>query len=222
MRISQTHLVNGWTLTLLSLALGAASLCSAATITYNVNLTVGTASVSGDITTDGTIGVINGDNLPSNILNWNLVLTSSSNSTLCSGKPCTFDLIGPNGIVGSFGEQLDINHGVDLSATTTQLLFNFSGTDGGYIFFETGASAAVCFETTTDCLSSAFGAGESLYVGGVFSGDYELTSLSGTQVIGTATGSGSGTPEPSTLVLLGAGIMLLGFRKLGNRHPRCR
>jgi hypothetical protein len=44
--------------------------------------------------------------------------------------------------------------------------------------------------------------------------DVQFTSMTGTQVIGTA----AGTPEPSTVALLGAGIAFVGFRKLRNSN----
>jgi hypothetical protein len=215
-------------LTLLSLALGV-TLGGAASITYNVNFTVGPASVTGDIVTDGTIGNLVDPSFSDgvHIINWNLLLNDPTTLTKppftpCDGPPCTFDLFGPPGI-GAFGGHLVSANGNDLSATATQLLFNFSGTDGGYFLFETGASAAVCFETTaSNCISFQYGAGESLYINSASvqynhcpdnSGSYDCrySSLTGSQVIGTA--AGSSAPEPSTLALLGAGIAVLGFRQ---------
>jgi hypothetical protein len=203
-------------LILWSLAIFIASSCAAASITYNVDLTVGAASVTGTITTDGTIGVLNPLGSPSNILDWNLVLddpTSYPSGSPCSHLPCRA-VLGPAVAGESPGE--NINQGADLSATATQLLFDFSGTDGGYFFFETGNYGAVCFETATNCLSPSFGVGESLYIDPNFdfNSDLQFTSLSGTQVIGTSSAPGT-TPEPSTVALLGAGILsLLGFRNV--------
>lgn len=223
---------NVLSLTLLILLVGAASFCRASDITYNVNLQVGEATVTGTITTDGTIGVFNNDlGLGSLFLDWSLVLNdptvvyvNGQPSTNCLGLPCTFDLIGP-----SNGNQVVDFLGADLSATATQLLFNFSGTDGGAFFFETDDSAAVCFETTTDCISYGFGAGESLYINPWFVSpleppqvDLQYRSLSGTQVIGTAAGSGSVIPEPSTLALLGTGIAILGSRGSWKKRQRGR
>src|SRR5271167_2429328 len=84
-------------LALLSLTLGALSLCNAANagdITYNVDLTVGAATVTGDIVTDGTIGVLCvRDNCSDPILGWNLVLNDSTVSSCGGLRPCTFDLL---------------------------------------------------------------------------------------------------------------------------------
>lgn len=220
MRFSRTRFAANPGFTLWSLVLCAASSCGAASITYDVNLTVGAASVTGTITTDGTIGVLNSLGSPSNILDWDLVLndpTVYSSGSPCSHLPCTADL-GPAVPGEAPGE--DINSGADLSATATQLLFNFSGADGGYFFFETGNYGAVCFETATNCLSPGFGAGESLYIDPNFdfNSDLQFAGLSGTQVLGTS--SSAGTPEPSTLALLCAGIALLGFSRHANKERR--
>lgn len=58
MRISLTPFARS--LTLISLAFIAASLCSASEITYYVDQTVGDGDVTGFIETDGTIGTLGG------------------------------------------------------------------------------------------------------------------------------------------------------------------
>jgi hypothetical protein len=186
-------------LSLLSLTLGVASLCGATAITYNVNQTIGAGGVTGFIETDGTIGVLDtgGSAGIANILAWNLLLNDGTT---------TFDLLGPPNSVGT--------NGVDLSATATQLLFNFSG--GSFLFFETDNTGVVCFGAQT-CGFGPPGTGARLEIGGFDVGPIQFTSLSGTQVIGTT--STSSIPEPSTLALLGAGIALLGFRKLVTLSP---
>ena len=204
-------------LAVLFLVFGGASVCSANT-TYDVNLTIGAATVSGYIVTDGKLGVLNPLGLPSDIIDWNLLLNDPTHYVggfPCSYLPCTVDLTGPNNTGGINGYQTADVFGADLTATATQLLFNFSGTDGGYIYFETGNYGAVCFETTTDCLAPAFGAGESLYIdpNHDFDSDYQYTSLLGTQVIGNVSSAPS-VPEPSTFILLGMAITLAGFRKI--------
>ena len=92
------------------LLVAVAPLCSGETKTYIVNLTIGAGSVTGVITTDDTIGTLG----PSNILGYNLLLND--------GTDTPYNLIGPP----------DFNlflTGSDLSATATQLLFNFTGPD---------------------------------------------------------------------------------------------
>src|ERR1039457_2551246 len=58
-------------LALVPLALGAASLCSAGSITYQISLTAGVGSATGYIVTDGTIGVLG----QANIIAYNLFLS---------------------------------------------------------------------------------------------------------------------------------------------------
>jgi hypothetical protein len=215
MRISRTILAaNARSFALLSLVLGAASLCSADEITYNVNLTIGAGGVTGDIVTDGTIGVIS----MSNVVDWNLILTTTS--TQCFGQPCTVDLLGP--VSDPSGSSQFISFGADLTATATQLQFDFSETDLGFAYFRSTSQsivAGVCFfdPTRENCFSPNPSSGEQLVLGD----DSEFTSLTGTQVIGTASSS-AGTPEPSTLPLLGVGIALLGLSRLGIKQQRSR
>ena len=163
-------------LALVPLALGAASLCSAGSITYQISLTAGVGSATGYIVTDGTIGVLG----QANIIAYNLFLSdpaadlngfSTWTLVCCTFFPFT---------------------GSDLSATATHLLFDFSGTDGGGVDF---ADPTLDFQL---CLSTAGGAfGGPCQGAGVglafltslpsFGYNYQFTSVSGTAVIGTAT-----------------------------------
>jgi hypothetical protein len=186
------------------LLLVAASLCSADSITYDVNLTVGAATVTGDIVTDGTIGVLTAlSNGP--VINWNLQLTD--NHDLCAGSPCAVDLFGPYHFPGP-GVPLEmlLGSGTDFTATATQLLFNFSGVDGGYFGFM-NAVDVFCLESTNFCAGGGTGPGleVSFGIGSVV----QSTSLSGTWVIGTA-GSNTSVPEPSTALLLVPAFVGLG------------
>ena len=181
------------------LVLGAAPICNASAITYNVNLTIGGGSVTGDIVTDGTIGVL----VEANIVGYNLLLTDPAVIA-----PSTFNL---------FGSNFFLFNGSDLSATATQLLFNFSGTDSGAVDFASPSlNYDVCFSTGPS--SFCEGAGETLTFLGTspFGQDVQSTTLSGTHVIATT----SSVPEPSTLALLCAGSVLFGFLKPGYRPRR--
>src|SRR6516164_8683349 len=79
------------------------------TITYNVNLASAAASVTGDNVTDGTTGVLS----LSNIVDWNLTVSTPGYGTV--------DLLGP--LSGNNSE--DFLGPNDLTATTTGLFFNF-------------------------------------------------------------------------------------------------
>ncbi len=214
MRISWTSrtplAVTGRSLTLLAFVLSAAPICSAANITYNVNLTIGAGSATGDIVTDGTIGFLTKDD----IVDWNLLLNTGTTS---------FDVTRSNGEVAGITDSA-------LSATATQLLFDFDVVSiSSSIFFASltfpQPEYELCIAASANTCVSGSPAGAEQINYFTFSGvgdTSDFAVLSGTQVIGTATGSGSGTPEPSTVVLFGAGFTLLGFRKLGNGHPRGR
>lgn len=177
MRISQLSLIAP-----LLLTLGAASLCSAASITssttYYISASIGNGSVTGDIVTDGTLGVL----AQSNIIGYNLLLsdpgvnrlTSAYNLTCCNFFP--FD-------------------GSDLTATSTQLLFNFNGTDsGGIDFADPSLDYQLCFSTIAYGANSTCAvAGETLSfleipVGSFFPTglDFESTPVSGDQAIANA------------------------------------
>ena len=120
--------------------------CVAGDITYGVDQTVGIGSVTGFIETDGTIGVLS----TGNILDWNLLLNDGST---------TFDLLGPlSGSNSQFGVS-----GSELSASATQILFDFSG--AGWAMFQapmlfTGFDLW-CTQGTIQCTSS-IGTGEVL------------------------------------------------------------
>jgi hypothetical protein len=96
--------------------LGAASLCNA-DIIYGVDLTIGAGTVTGDIVTDGTIGVLGAGD----IVDWNLQLNDGSGS-----PDAAFDLLGP--LSGS--NSAIFFAGADLSATPSQLLFDFDPPSG--------------------------------------------------------------------------------------------
>jgi len=186
-------------LALLSLVLGAASVCSAASITYYLDLTAGANSVTGDIVTDGTIGVLDA----ANIRDWNLLLAHGAT---------TFDLLGPlsgsNSVLGGTGLE-------DFSATANQLLFNFSAPNFGTLFSASSVGGeTLCFVAASSGGCIVGGDLSSLEIG-VNNFD-QFTSFSGTVAVGTT----ASTPEPSTFALLGAGIVLFGFRRLGNRRQQ--
>jgi len=101
-------------------------------ITYNVDQHIGSGKVEGTITTDGTLGVL----AKANITDWTLDLTSGAD---------TFTL--------NLGNSQVLLQGLDLTATPTELLFNFNGTDGGYFAFQANNPGLfsgyhyVCFDT---------------------------------------------------------------------------
>ena len=152
----------------------------AASITYNVDESVGSASAVGTITTDGTLGTL----MESDILSFTLTISQGANSQ-------TFDQT--NGAISYYG--------TDLSATTSGLFFNFSSTpgDGLSLYYPSpGYTYDLCF-SVTGCNGSL--GNLHVYVNGV----ENVVSLSGTQEVATV--AAAATPEPSSLALLGTGLL---------------
>src|SRR5580700_10349958 len=81
-----------WMLAIVALAFSA--LVSASSITYNVNLTIGTGSATGFITTDGTIGALSA----ADITNFDLIINDGTASMTLLGP-----LSGNNSYVTDFG-----------------------------------------------------------------------------------------------------------------------
>ena len=229
-------------LILLFLGIGIAAPCSASPITYSINqtfaaldvpgaiglspttATIGPITVTVDIVTDGTIGTLN----ESDIIGWSVSLVDNQPVSIChltTGLPCQISVHDQN------GTPPPTVAGTDLSATATQLLFNFSGTDNG--FFDFGVNGGnFCFQTkANDCFTPAFGAGElvnvtifadpslaggnsywSGYIGNVYISDWPLyyTNSAGTDVI-AAVSSSQNVPEPTSMALLGFGVFCVGM-----------
>lgn len=90
--------------------LGAPTISRADDITYDINQTVGTGTVVGTITTNGTLGVLT----ESDIVGGSVTITGLGLS-YAAGLPSS----------------IFVFSGDDLSATDESLIFNFSGTDDG-------------------------------------------------------------------------------------------
>ncbi len=150
----------------LAIALGGP--CAAGDITYNVTEKIGAGTVKGDIVTDGKSGVLS----TADIVNWNLQLTGVGAST-------TLTSVG--------GASAVLLEGGDVTATSTKLLFNFSGADAGYLLFQANpgvfsGTKYFCVDTT----SNVCNAGASVVPGSVFDSSAQFELFSGDQVIGTA------------------------------------
>jgi PEP-CTERM motif len=186
---------------IIPLLLGAAVL-SASSITYDVDQMVGAGGVTGYIETDGATGVLGlGD-----VLDWNLTLNDGTT---------TFDLLGP--LSGS-NSTLDLQ-GSDLSATSTQLLFNFNDTAEGFVLFQSpsiGSKQDFWCPADANTVNTCAGqpAGESLQISPT--GVDQFTGYSGTGVV-IASVSTSAVPEPASIpfALAGlAGIFMAGRRRV--------
>jgi hypothetical protein len=159
-------------------------------ITYDLNAPlIAGSTATGTITTDGDIGTIG----VTDIVDWNITLTDGAG---------TFDLTGPL----SGNNSGILSQGSDLTATSSNLSFNFSADDGGRLIFENpsigSGGPALCYASTDDCTPAiAVGINITTQNG---EGDVNNTIESGTEVIASA---GSSTPEPGSFGLLGIGMV---------------
>ena len=165
-------------------------------ITYNVNLTFGSAgSMVGTITTDGTIGVLT----TSNIVSWSLTLADSpTNSTLLTSGNSAFN----SGIYNTGGQPNNA-----FTATSTNLTMTYSG--GGF-WSVSGASGSFCMTDWYNCFGSiAYGTWD-------INGDnaYSDSGAGGSQVIGTggtvATSTSAGTSTYVATASVAAGTAIPG------------
>jgi hypothetical protein len=179
------------------LILGAAG-ASFANVIYNVDLSIGTGTVTGTITTDGATGPL----ALTDLKDWNLTITDGVTSV---------SLTGPS----SGSNSSDFINGSPLSANATNILFDFSGSavDNAYFFFEKGTSPNVdfvCFGPGGGgafqgvCASGQNGNVEAFEIN---SGDNQSVLLSGTLPIATV--APAAVPEPSSLILLFVGVSVL-------------
>jgi hypothetical protein len=178
------------------------SVIARANIIYPVNTTITSSdptgnplqsnTVSGSITTDGTIGVVGA----SDILSWNLNLIDGLNAAN------DFDLTPADSTVVE-------DTGSALSATVTGLSFNFSGTGEFLIQANTpgpfSGSSYFCFSTGSACLAGETISPRFITVDGVVAtGAAEPI---GSQPLAPPSGS---VPEPSSYGLMITGVLGAG------------
>jgi hypothetical protein len=162
----------------ISMLLGA-GVSNANAIIYNVDQTIGAGSVIGDIQTDGTTGILDS----ANIIGWNLEL---------NGVGASLNLTNSNSVV--------FDGGFDVTATATNLLFNYSGTDNGFLLFQVNLFSGndyYCNAVTSQGFDCAPGASVVPQSFSDPSAQFELRT--GNQVIGTVA---SAVPGP----IVGAGL----------------
>jgi hypothetical protein len=178
-----------------TVAVFALAFTARADITYSINDTVGAGTVTGSITTDGFLGTLQ----TSDIIDWNLVLTNGSGTTL--------DLTGPSAIAPI--EEVKVV-GSSLTASSTNLSFDFGG--AGYLLIQqNGLNNGGTYFCDAGAGSPCTADGESDFPGLVFSANQQFVPRSGDISIGTAADLGSTVPEPSSVFLLSGALLGVGL-----------
>ena len=176
----------------------------ASPIVYDINDIVGAGTVTGTITTDGTLGTLQ----TSDITGWNLVLDNGFGTIL--------DLTGPSVVAPIEGVEVA---GSDLTASAGALSFNFSATDGGFFLIQQNglANGGTYYCEGAIGQANCIAGGESDFPSGAFAPNQQFAPRSGTVTLGSASSAPSGVPEPSTvpLLIVALGSMFLGKKLIG-------
>ena len=179
-----------WMVAVVFAAIGAPTVLRAQTdLTYAVNQTVGAGSVTGTITTDGTIGGIGAGN----IVGWNLTLADGANTLILTP---TNSSVTDSGCCGNA-----------LTATPTDLTFNFGlSEEWGSQFDFNGIGPTV----GSLCISAYCVSGSGIDISNlesdgdnVYAGEFSVDNIA------------TVTPEPGTAVLwlTGIGLMIVVMRR---------
>jgi hypothetical protein len=149
-------------------------------------------SVTGSITTDGTKGPINA----SDITAWNLLLTDGSLTQSLVNDPSL-----QNSFVGSSG--------TDLSATATQLKYDFSG--NGFLQFDNaGFANGTTILLSYLCYASVSGCGVGSQAAQTSAISFEIYTDPFQQETGSVVIAAT-TPLPAALPLFAAGLGVMGL-----------
>jgi MYXO-CTERM domain-containing protein len=187
-----------WICALALTGLLAPSVLKADDITYNIDLTVGSGSIIGTITTNGDTGVLTAADL----VGWSLAVND--------GTPL-LTLQGPT--TGNNSDAVIV--GSDLSATSTQLLFDFSGSEGSFLIGANSGSSYFCATSYESC--SGGDVPPDITLNDLLTGTYTYESESGDVALGTAVPTVAAAEPPSWSLLL-AGLGLLGMIEVMRRR----
>ena len=160
----------------------------AAPITYNVNQTIGAGSVVGTVETDGTLGVLG----TANFIAWNLALNGVGASYVITDADSTVLVVGS-----------------DTTGTATDIFFNYSGADDGYLLFQQGLFSGMHYWCNATSSTTCF-QGASVVPESFSDPSAQNEARSGNQIIATAAASVS---EPASLALLAAALGGMGLAR---------
>ncbi len=162
--------------------------------TYVDTRTTAGATVNFSLTTNGDLGVLTTDD----IVSYNITITSGANViSFISGQNSAYTLV----------------LGDALTATATNLFFDFSHGGNNFLVFNRGPAQGdhYCFETNGFC-----GSGPNAEAFRFGTGPFQIETRFGLQSIGSIAAV-SGVPEPATWAM-----MLLGFGGIGYSMRRRR
>jgi hypothetical protein len=165
-----------------------------ADISYNVNDQIGAGSVTGTLTTDGAIGVLQ----ISDFTGWNLTFNDGVGS------------VAVNSINGGTGLNVEGNN---LTATANQIQFNFNGTDAFFAIYSTSTCSPPEWALSSGTLYDACNGAVNNEMGVSAVGNNIDIPEQGEVTIATA---GNATPEPSfwgLTALLFGGLAVIKYRK---------
>jgi PEP-CTERM motif len=190
MKLNFTVKKTGLRLTLaLAALLSGAGIANALPITYNINQTIGAGSVVGSITTDGALGVLGA----ADVTGWNLAL---------NGVGATFNLASGSSTVYVLGS--------DLTATASNLFFNFDGADGGLLLFQVSLFSGLHYYCDGTAGNFACRTGASVVPASTFDASVQSITPKGNVIIASVAGVPP-VPEPSTYALMLASLAAMAW-----------
>jgi len=166
-------------------------------ITYDVEQAVGTGSVVGTITTDGTIGVLSS----ADVVAWDLTLRAPN---LSGGTQVLTQSNGTFSDTGGFG------------ATASRLVFNYGGTSGQYFIFQGGSDSDYWCGADIGGIScnGETDPAETIGYSKVGGRNAQVLSEAGVGLKSIA----SAVPAPTTVAMLSCGLLALGLVTMRKRH----